>query len=60
MRCKDFLKVYKNIGEKMFAKYLSVDGCFVETFILLTVMIMTMQLKLKINLCIVSIETMLS
>ena len=39
MCCKNFLKVYKNTGEKMFAKYLSADGCFVKT---ITVMITTM------------------
>ena len=31
MRCYNFLKVHKNTGEKIFAKYLSADGCFVET-----------------------------
>ena len=41
MRCKNFLKVYKGTGEKMFAKYLSADGCLAKT-ILLTVMITTM------------------
>ena len=41
MRCKNFLKVHKNTGEKMFAKYLSADGCFVKT-ILVTVMTTTM------------------
>ena len=41
MCCKNFLKVDKNTGEKMFAKYLSPDGCFVKT-IVLTVMITTM------------------
>ena len=39
MCCKNFLKVYKNTGEKMFAKYLCADGCFVKT---ITVMITTM------------------
>ena len=34
MRCKNFLKVHKNTGEKMFAKYLSADGCFVKTILL--------------------------
>ena len=43
MHCKNFLKVYKSTGEKMFAKYLSADGCFVKTIILLTVMITTIQ-----------------
>ena len=38
---RNFLKVDKNTGEKIFAKYLSADGCFVKT-ILLTVMITTM------------------
>ena len=38
MRCENFLKVHKNTVEKMFAKYLSADGCFVETIIPLTVM----------------------
>ena len=41
MHCKNFLKVHKNTGEKMFAKYLSADGCFVKT-ILLNVMITMM------------------
>ena len=41
MRCKNFLKVHKNTGEKMFAEYLSADGCFVKAM-LLTVMITTM------------------
>ena len=31
MRYKNFLKVHKNTDEKMFAKYLSADGCFVKT-----------------------------
>ena len=31
MRCQNFLKVHKNTGEKVFAKYLSADGCFVKT-----------------------------
>ena len=31
MRCWNFLKVYKNTGEKIFAEYLSEDGRFVET-----------------------------
>ena len=44
MRCKNFLKVYKSNGEKMFAKYLSADGCLVKKIILLTVMITTMYL----------------
>ena len=39
MNCKDFLKVHKNTVEKMFAKYLSVDGCFLKS-ILLTVMML--------------------
>ena len=39
MRCKNFLKVHENTGEKMFAKYFSADSCFVKTRILLTVMI---------------------
>ena len=38
---RNFLKVGKNTGEKMFAKYLSADGCFVKT-IILTLMITTM------------------
>ena len=29
MRCKNFLKVHKNTGEKMFAKYLSANGCLI-------------------------------
>ena len=31
MHCYNFLKVYKNTGEKIFAKYLSADGCFLKT-----------------------------
>ena len=31
MHCQNFLKVHKNTGKKIFAKYLSADGCFVET-----------------------------
>ena len=31
MRSQNFLKVHKNTGEKIFAKYLSADGCFVKT-----------------------------
>ena len=27
MHCKNFLKVQKNAGKKMFAKYLSADVC---------------------------------
>ena len=42
MRCKNFLKVYKSTGKKMFAKYLSADGYFVKIIMLLTVMIKTM------------------
>ena len=42
MHCKNFLKVHKNTGEEMFVKYLSADGCFVKTIILLTMMIKTM------------------
>ena len=42
MRCKNFLKVHKNTGEKMFAKYVSADGCFVKTLIVLTVILTTM------------------
>ena len=42
MRCMNFLEVDKNTGEKMFAKYLATDGCFVKAIILLTVMIKTM------------------
>ena len=38
---QDFLKVHKNTGENMFAKYLSSDGCFIKT-ILLTMIITTM------------------
>ena len=45
MRCKNFQKVHKNTVEKMFGKYLSADGCFVET-ILLTVM-RTMMLSVS-------------
>ena len=41
MRRKNFVEVDKNTGEKMFAKYLSADGCFVKAIILLTVMIKT-------------------
>ena len=43
MRYKNVLKVYKNAGKKMFAKYLSAGDCFVKT-ILLTVRI-TMMLS---------------
>ena len=42
MRRKNFVEVDKNTGEKMFAKYLSADGCFVKAIILLTVMLKTM------------------
>ena len=28
---QDFLKVHKNTGENMFAKYLSADDCFITT-----------------------------
>ena len=42
MHSKNFLKVQKNTGEIMFAKYLSADGRFVKTIILLNVMIATM------------------
>ena len=31
MCCQNFLKVDKNRGEKIFAKFLSADGCFVKT-----------------------------
>ena len=31
MRFQNFLKVQKNTGEEIFAKYLSADGCFVKT-----------------------------
>ena len=31
MRCWNFVKVNKDTGEKIFAKYLSADGCFVKT-----------------------------
>ena len=31
MRCQNFIKVHKNTGGKIFAKYLSADGCFVKT-----------------------------
>ena len=47
---QEFTKVHKNTGEKIFAKYLSADGCFVKTIIVLTVMITAMLSKLKINL----------
>ena len=30
MRCYNFLKVHKNTGAKIFAKYLSADDCFVK------------------------------
>ena len=33
MCCKHFLKAHKNNSEKMFAKYLSADACFVKTTI---------------------------
>ena len=42
MRYKNFLKVHKNIGKNIFAKYLSADDCFTKIIILLTVMITTM------------------
>ena len=42
MHYKNSLKYHKGIGEKMFTKYLSADGCFVKTVILLTVTITTM------------------
>ena len=41
MRCKNFLKIHKHTGKKMWVKYLSADGCFVKT-ILLTMIITTM------------------
>ena len=31
MPCQKFLKVCKNTGEKIFAKYLSADDCFAKT-----------------------------
>ena len=31
IRCLNFLKVHQNTGEKIFAKYLSTDDCFVKT-----------------------------
>ena len=31
MLCQSFLKAHKNNGEKIFAKYLSADDCFVKT-----------------------------
>ena len=31
MRCQNFLKVHKSTGKKIFAKYLSADGCLVKT-----------------------------
>ena len=31
MSCESFLKVHKNTGKKIFAKYLSADGCFIKT-----------------------------
>ena len=31
MRCQNFVKVHKNTSEKIFAKYLSPDDCFVKT-----------------------------
>ena len=34
MRCQNILKIHKNTGEKIFAKYLSADGCFVKTNII--------------------------
>ena len=43
MRCKNFLKVHENTGEKMLANYISADGSFLKTGILLTVMITTMS-----------------
>ena len=38
MHCKNFPKVHKSTGEKMFAKYLYADSCFVKTIILLKLM----------------------
>ena len=40
---QEFSKSSQNTGEKIFAKYLSADGCFAKT-ILLTVMITTLYL----------------
>ena len=42
MRCKNLLKVHKNTGEKVVAKYLPADDCLIKTIILLTMMITTM------------------
>ena len=41
MHCQNFLKVHKNTGEKIFAKYFSADGCFVKTNTINIVMITT-------------------
>ena len=35
MCCKNFLKIHKNIGKKMLAKYLFADGCFIKTILLM-------------------------
>ena len=40
MSCKNFLKVHKNTGEKMFAKYLSVDSCFLKSILLTAMMLL--------------------
>ena len=44
MGCKNFHKVDKNTGKKIFFKDLSVDDCFVKTIILLTLTITTCYL----------------
>ena len=44
MGCKNFHKVHKNTGEKIFSKDLSVDDCFVKTIILLTLTMATCYL----------------
>ena len=31
MHCQNYLEVHKNTGNKIFAKYVSADGCFVKT-----------------------------
>ena len=39
---QEFSKSLQKYCQKMFAKYLSADGCFVKTITLLTAMITTM------------------
>ena len=44
MGCRNFHKVHKNTGEKIFSNDLSVDDCFVKTIILLTLTMTTCHL----------------